>query len=71
MKKPTPDLLAQAQCHGKHRFDDARLAKDVARKSSRRKESAASAYRCSTCGGWHIGNGPRIKKKDTRNKHRD
>lgn len=54
---PNPEWLAQAQCIGKHRFDDGGLAKQVARKSSQRKDSKASAYRCVTCGGWHVGNG--------------
>jgi hypothetical protein len=42
---------------GKHRFDDGGLAKEVAHKSAKRKNSKASAYRCIHCGGWHVGNG--------------
>ena len=56
-KYPPPDWLAQTQCYGKYRFDDGGLAKQVARKSAKRKESKASAYHCMHCGGWHVGNG--------------
>ena len=51
-----PDWLAPAQCEGKHRFEDGGLAKKVAHQSSARKDKRVSAYRCRTCGGWHIGN---------------
>lgn len=56
-QRPQPDWLVKTQCFGKHRFEDGGLAKKVARQSAKRKESKASAYRCNTCGGWHIGNG--------------
>lgn len=59
---PTPNWLASAQCEGKHRFADAGLAKKVAHKSGQRKDNQVSAYRCSTCGGWHVGSGKNITK---------
>ncbi len=52
-----PGWLVQTQCIGKHRFEDGGLAKQVARKSAKRKDSKSSAYRCIHCGGWHVGNG--------------
>ena len=48
--------LEQTQCMGKHRFDDGGLAKKVARLSAKRKESRTVAYKCTHCGGWHVGN---------------
>lgn len=65
-KKPRADWIAQAQCEGKHRFTDAGLAKKVARQSSRRRDSKASAYRCLVCHGWHVGNSAPMKKRDPR-----
>lgn len=65
---PPPDWLAQTQCQGKHRFDDAGLAKKVAHLSSQRKDSRSTAYRCVTCGGWHVGNGRTMKPKNQRKK---
>ena len=61
-KPPLPDWLAQTQCEGKHRFPDASLAKKVAHQSSQRNDSHTSAYRCATCGGWHVGSGRTVKK---------
>lgn len=47
---------AEAGCIGKHRFDDKRIAEQVARKFGQRHHGAHSLYRCIECGGWHIGN---------------
>ena len=52
---PDPVWLAAAQCAGKHRFDDAGMAKKVAKQSSQRKDKKCTAYKCKTCSGWHIG----------------
>lgn len=66
-KYQKPDWLAASQCDGKHRFADAGLAKKVAHKSAQRKDNQVSAYRCSTCGGWHVGAGRTMKNlKDQR-----
>jgi len=48
----TPALVS---CSGKHRFDNQRLARDVAKRSNRQRKQGVSAYRCGHCGGWHIG----------------
>lgn len=55
--------MAAAGCAGKHRFEDANLAKKVARQSSARHDYTATAYRCATCGGWHVGSQNRLNKK--------
>lgn len=66
-KTRRPEWVTQAQCAGKHRFDTHALAVEVAKQAARRKESKASAYRCGTCGKWHIGNGRQMKVKKPRN----
>ena len=67
MRKPRrPEWVARAQCEGKNKFDSPERAFEVAKQASRRKESKVSAYRCATCGKWHIGNNRQMKV----NKHR-
>jgi hypothetical protein len=39
-------------CAGKHRFESARLASEVALRSNR---GARTHYRCGLCGGFHVG----------------
>lgn len=55
-KRQPPGWLAPTQCAGKHRFEDGGLAKKVASRASSRKDARVSAYRCQSCGGWHVGN---------------
>lgn len=61
-KPPAPDWLAQNQCLGKHRFDDGNIARQVAHRQAKRKDTKSGAYRCETCGGWHIGNSRSMNK---------
>lgn len=64
----SPIWLAQTQCFGKHRFDDPNIAKQVAYRQAQRKDSKTGAYRCATCGGWHIGNSRNMKPNNFKNK---
>lgn len=50
------DEMATAQCLGKHRYESAVLAHDVARQQRRREDSRIVAYRCHACACWHVGN---------------
>lgn len=61
-QRPQPDWLAPTQCIGKHRFDSQAIAKQVAKRMARTHESSTSAYKCATCGGWHVGNNKGNKK---------
>ena len=60
-KAPVPAWLAQTQCIGKHRFDDGNIARQVAQRQARNKDLKSCAYRCATCGGWHVGSGRVMK----------
>lgn len=42
-------------CNGKQRFDNIKLAKDIVKKQSRRRDLKFNIYRCEWCGGYHIG----------------
>lgn len=57
MKQHQPEWLEQTKCMGKHRFADAGLAKKVASQQAQRRAGKISPYKCTHCGGWHIGNG--------------
>ena len=50
-------LEALATCVGKARFTSWSLARRVVerRRRHRKDRSARNIYRCSCCGGWHIG----------------
>lgn len=45
----------RAQCVGKQQFASKALARAVARRDRRTGASDYHAYRCKTCGLWHIG----------------
>jgi hypothetical protein len=51
MARLSPDI----SCSGKDRFPSQTLAAKVANSSNRRKDGDVSAYRCGTCGTWHVG----------------
>jgi hypothetical protein len=57
------DGIKVAQCDGKERFDSHEQASKVAGRKSRRHEMRANVYHCRICGGFHIGNRPRFRKK--------
>lgn len=42
-------------CDGKERFDSKGKEEQIRSKSARRREVGLSTYRCTACGGWHIG----------------
>lgn len=52
LAEPSPEADRAAHCVGKERFATAALAHMVA---ARRKYRGAGAYRCNSCGGFHIG----------------
>lgn len=54
-----------AACQGKHRFESARLANEVAKRRNRRGKTG-EAYRCPHCHYWHIGFGRKLKKPGRR-----
>lgn len=56
------DARVVSGCAGKHRFDDHRIAKEVAKQQSRRHECKISVYRCKCCNGWHTGQHDQFQK---------
>lgn len=44
-------------CLGKVRFESARLASEIAK--ARHVHGRREAYRCDSCGGWHLGQAAR------------
>lgn len=44
-----------ASCVGKHRFDNGKIARQVAQRGRRIRDRNSAAYKCASCGGWHIG----------------
>ena len=55
-KTPVPSWQVESQCLGKHRFESAAMAKQIAAQTARRKDCSTVAYLCPACNGWHIGN---------------
>ena len=43
-----------ARCRGKQRLDR-ETAQAIAKRANRRQDTRLNAFRCSTCGGWHVG----------------
>ena len=56
MKKITNDDWKITTCYGKQAFDTAAMANKVAELSSGRRSTAMSAYKCTVCLKYHIGN---------------
>lgn len=52
MRKPQ---IAEVECIGKERFDDASRARRVASMSAHRGGKRMNSYKCGHCFGWHIG----------------
>lgn len=52
MRDPT---RTEAGCIGKERFASAHVAHHVAKRRRNRHGPPTQAYRCSFCGGWHLG----------------
>lgn len=69
VRREKPSWLNDTQCTGKHRFDDATLAKKIARLSASRNNDKISAYRCQFCNGWHVGHNK--PKSDRRKEMKD
>lgn len=56
------DSPKSAQCEGKHPYESARLAAEVARNRNKSRKFKSMSYRCAHCGKWHIGGAhPRLK----------
>lgn len=56
MSRKNDDHWAQIGCSGKQAFDTATMATKVAKLSSNRRSTAMSAYKCTVCLKFHIGN---------------
>lgn len=50
-------------CTGKQGFPNAFLAKEIAARSRRRKDTPVNAYRCHLCAQWHIGSVNPVSRK--------
>lgn len=57
--------LRRRACTGKHRYPDEATARAAIWRQRRRWDGFMRAYRCSFCGGWHIGHAPRRQKHKT------
>jgi hypothetical protein len=59
-----------AGCHGKERFECKTYADRVARRKNQSKQQKSGlhseAYRCRTCGGFHVGSSPSDTKRHKR-----
>lgn len=59
MKPVELEDFAASQCEGKHKYPSAAAANKVARAQSKKKRSRIEAYKCPTCGAFHVGQRPR------------
>lgn len=66
----TPEWVASSRCTGKEKFYDPELAKEIAKQVSRRKEMKSCAYKCQTCGCWHVG-GKQFKRDEVKKNEQD
>lgn len=58
--------LALIQCEGKVKFDTFTQAETVANRKTRRNQLKPSAYHCTSCGGFHVGNAGGLKTRKPR-----
>lgn len=50
--------IRRKSCDGKRRYDTMVAAQVTARRATERTQSKLNAYRCTNCGGFHIGHAP-------------